>query len=141
MLKVSNQEKEFIVCTDICQERVGGVLMHDGKVVAYESRKLKEHEKRYSKYELELTAMVHALKLWHYYLLGKKCMLMTYHSSLTSFFKQPNLNARQARSTAFLSDFDFDIRHLKGKENCVADALREKCIVFMKFGTIALNLM
>jgi len=53
-------------------------------------------------------------------------MLLTDHSSLTSFFKQPSLNTRQARWMTFLSEFDFDIKHLKGRENCVVDALSRK---------------
>lgn len=103
--------------------------------MAYESRKLKEHEQRYSTYNLELTIVVHALKVWCHYLLGKKFVLMTNHRSLTNFFKQPNLNARQAWWKTFLSDFDFDIRHLKGNENRVADALRKKvqCVYEIRY--------
>ena len=53
-------------------------------------------------------------------------MLKTYHSSLTSYFKQAGLNARQERWNAFLSEFEFDIQHVKGKENSVVDALSRK---------------
>lgn len=93
ILKVVGLEKDFIVCTDVCQQGVGGVLMQDDKVVAYKSRKLKENEQRYSTYDLDLIVVIHALKVWLHYLLGKKFMLMTDHSSLTNFFKQPNLNS------------------------------------------------
>src|ERR1700727_946642 len=100
--------------------------MQEGRVIAYESRKLKEHEQKYSAYDLELTAVIHALKMWRHYLMGRKFLLLTDHHSLTSYFSQPTLNTRQARWMDFLSGFDFDIKHLQGKTNRVADALSRK---------------
>lgn len=94
--------------------------------MAYESLKLKDHEQKYFSYDLELIAVVHTLKMWRNYLLGKKFLLMTYHNSLTNFFGQPNLNYKQVISTEFLSEFDFDINHLKGKENRVVNASSRK---------------
>ena len=134
VLSVADPEKELVVCTDASKEGVGGVLMQEGKVIAYESRKLKEHEKKYSAYDLELTAVVHALKMWHHYLVGRKFLLMTDHHSLTSYFSQPTLNARQARWVDFLGNFDFEIKHLKGKENRVADALSRKVHCIYEIG-------
>jgi len=58
--------------------------------------------------------------------MGKKFLLHTDHHGLTNYFSQPTLNARQARWVDFLSGFDFDIKHLQGKENKVADALSRK---------------
>jgi len=52
--------------------------------------------------------MVHTLKVWHHYQLGKQILLITDHSSLTNFLKEPNMNARQAKWATFLSEFDFD---------------------------------
>eukprot|EP00253_Pinus_taeda_P031475 PITA_31475 len=127
-------EKEYVVCTDASKEGVGGVLMQEGKVIAYESRKLKEHEQKYSAYDLELTAMIHALKMWRHYLIGRKFLLMTDHHSLTSYFSQPTLNARHARWVDFLGNFDFEIKHLKGKENRVADALSRKVHCIYEIG-------
>lgn len=63
ILKVVDPEMDFTVYTDACQQGVGGVLMKDGKVVAYELRKLKEHEQQYSIYDLDLIVVVHALKV------------------------------------------------------------------------------
>eukprot|EP00253_Pinus_taeda_P006607 PITA_06607 len=126
VLCVADPEKEYVVCTDASKEGVGGVLMQEGKVIAYESRKLKEHEHKYSAYDLELTTVIHALKMWRHYLIGRKFLLMTDHHSLTSYLSQPTLNARQARWVDFLGNFDFEIKHLKGKENRVADALSRK---------------
>eukprot|EP00253_Pinus_taeda_P027708 PITA_27708 len=126
VLSIADPEKDYVVYTDASKEGVRGVLMQERKVIAYEYRKLKEHEQKYSAYDLELTVVVHALKMWRHYLLGKKFLLMTDHHSLTIYFNQPTLNARQARWVDFLSGFDFEIKHLKGKENRVADALSQK---------------
>lgn len=68
--------------------------MQEGKVIAYESRKLKEHEKKYYVYDLELEAIIHALKMWHHYLMWRKFLLRIDHHSLTNYFSQPTLNAR-----------------------------------------------
>ena len=76
---------------------MGGVLIQEGEVIAYESRKLKDHEQKYFAYDLELTAVIHALKVWRHYLLGRKYLLLTDHHSLTNYFSQPTLNARQGR--------------------------------------------
>ena len=97
--------------------------MQGGSVVYYESRKLNEHEVNYVTHDLELAAIVHALKMWRHYLLGMKFVLMTDHCGLRYMFDQPKLNAIQARWMALLSEFDFEIKHIKGKENRVADAL------------------
>eukprot|EP00253_Pinus_taeda_P015634 PITA_15634 len=126
ILRIADPDKDYVVCTDASKEGVGGVLMQEGRVVAYESRKLKEHEQKYSAYDLELTAVIHALKMWRHYLVGRKFLLLTDHHSLTNYFSQPTLNARQARWMDFLSGFDFEIKHLQGKENRVADALSRK---------------
>ena len=57
---------------DSGKERIGGVLMQNGHVVCYESRKLKQHKKNYATHDLELVDIVHALKMWRHYLMGKK---------------------------------------------------------------------
>jgi hypothetical protein len=123
ILKIVDPEADFLVCTDACKEGLGGVLMQEGKVICYESRKLNEHEVNYVTHDLELAAIVHALKMWRHYLLGRKFVLMTDHCGLRYLFDQPKLNTRQARWMALLSEFDFEIKHIKGKENRVADAL------------------
>lgn len=126
VLKMTDPEKEFTICIDAYQEGVGGVLMQEGRVIVYESWKLKYHEKLYSTYELELTVVAHALKVWRHYLLAKKFLLMIDHNSLTSFFKKSNLNSCQARLIFFLREFYFYIRHLNGKENHLVDVLSKK---------------
>ena len=80
-------------------------------------------KKNYATYDLELAAVIHALKMWRHHLIGRKFILMTDNKGLKYLLDQPNLNARQARWLDFLSDYDFEIQHIKGKENKVADAL------------------
>ena len=109
ILNVADPNLEFEVCTYASKEGLGAMLSQDGKVMAYESRKLKDHEQRYSVYDLELTTMVYVLKIWRHYLLGKRFVLKTNHRSLTSYFKQADLNARQARWNALLREIDFEM--------------------------------
>jgi len=71
--------------------------MHEGKVVCYESRKLNEYEHNYVTHDLELVAIIHALKMWRQCLLGRRFVLMSDHNGLRYLFDQTNLNARQAR--------------------------------------------
>lgn len=75
---------------------------------------------------MELAIVIHALKMWRHYLLGKTFLLLMDHHSLTNYFNQPTMNARQAHWIDSLSEFDFDIKHIKGKENHVAHALSRK---------------
>ena len=77
VLKVADLEKYFVVCTNACNQGLGGVLMQDNHVVYYESRKLKDHEKNYATHDLELPSIVHALKMWRHYLMGRKFELRT----------------------------------------------------------------
>jgi hypothetical protein len=123
VLNIENPNKEFLVCTDACKEGLRGVLMQGGHVICYESKKLNEHEINYVNHDLELAAIVHALKMWRNYLLSRVFVLMTDHSGLRYLFDQPKLNTTQARWMALLSEFDFEIKHIKGKENRVDDSL------------------
>ena len=74
------------MCTDACGEGLGGVLLQENSFIAYESRKLKKNEQNYSVYDLELAVVIHALKMWRHYLLGKKFTFMIDHISLKYFF-------------------------------------------------------
>jgi hypothetical protein len=87
---------------------------------------LKEHERHYATHDLELTFIVHALKKWIRYLMGKRFELRTDHNGLKYLFDQPTLNARQSRWLEFLSEYEFVIKHMKGKENKVANALNKR---------------
>ena len=106
-----------MVCTDACNEGLGRVLLQDNYIIDYESRKLKYHENNYATHDLELVAILHALKMWWWYLIGRIFLLMSDNISLKYLFDQHNLNATQARWLSFLSEYDFEIKHIKGKEN------------------------
>eukprot|EP00253_Pinus_taeda_P035105 PITA_35105 len=75
---------------------------------------MNEHEHNYLTHDLELEAVIHVLKMWMHYLLGKRFVLMSDHSGLRYMFDQLNLNSRQARWLAMISEFDFQIRLQKG---------------------------
>ena len=115
ILRIVDPEKDCVVWTDACKEGLGGILTQEGHVICYESRKLKDHERNYAMHDLELVAIVHALKMWRHYLIGRKFELRTDHLGLKYLFDQPNLNARQARWLEVISKFDFDILCVKGK--------------------------
>jgi hypothetical protein len=126
VLKIADRNESFLVCIDVCKEGLGGVLTQNGHVIRYESRNLKEHERNYATHDLELATIVHALRMWRHYLMGKKFELRTLHIGLKYLFEQPILNARQTRWIEFLSENDFDIKHIKGKENKFFDALSRR---------------
>ena len=82
VLKIADIEKYFVVCIDACNQGLGGVLIQDNHLVFYESIKLKDHEKNYATHDLELAAIIHSLKKWRHYLMGRKFELRTYHCGL-----------------------------------------------------------
>ncbi|GJY66173.1 putative reverse transcriptase domain-containing protein [Tanacetum coccineum] len=104
----------------------GAVLMQKEKVIAYASRQLKIQEKNYTTHDLELGAVVFALKMWRHYLYGTKCVVFTDHKSLQHILDQKELNMRQRRWLKLLSDYDCELRYHPGKANVVADALSRK---------------
>nr|GEZ35227.1 putative reverse transcriptase domain-containing protein [Tanacetum cinerariifolium] len=125
---IDNQEgsKDFIVYCDASNKGLGVVLMQREKVISYASRQLKIHEKNYTTHDLELGAVVFALKIWRPYLYGTKCTVFTNHKSLQHILDQKELNMRQRRWLELLSDYDCEIRYHPGKANVVADALSRK---------------
>nr|GEV91027.1 putative reverse transcriptase domain-containing protein [Tanacetum cinerariifolium] len=118
--------KNFMVFCDTSHKGLGAVLMQKEKVIAYASRQLKIHEKNYTAHDLELEAVVFALKMWLHYLYGTKCVVFIDHKSLQHILDQKELNMRQRRWLELLSDYDCEIRYHPGKENVVSDALSQK---------------
>jgi ribonuclease HI len=126
VLTLPDIKKGFVVYCDASKQGLGCVLMQEGKVVAYASRQLKKHEENYPTHDLELAAVVHALKIWRHYLIGNKCDLFSDHKSLKYFLTQIELNMRQRRWLELIKDYDVEINYHPGKANVVADALSRK---------------
>jgi hypothetical protein len=100
--------------------------MQEGRVIAYASRQLRRYEEHYPTHDLELVAVVHALKIWCHYLLGNICHIYTDHKSLKYIFTQSELNMRQRRWPEVIKDYELEIHYHPGKANVVADALSRK---------------
>ncbi|GJR63413.1 putative reverse transcriptase domain-containing protein [Tanacetum coccineum] len=126
ILALSKGSENFIVYCNALHKVLGALLMQNKKVIAYASQQLKIHEKNYTTHDLELGAVVFALKMWRHYLYGMKCTMFTDHKSLQHILDQKELNMRQRRWLELLSDYDCEIRYHLGKANVVADALSRK---------------
>jgi hypothetical protein len=97
VLTMPDMEKLFLIYCDTSRQCLGCVLMQDDHVVAYASRQLRKHEEKYPTHDLELAVVVHALKIWRHYIIGKRCEVYLDHKSLKYIFTQPDLNIRQQR--------------------------------------------
>nr|GEV42277.1 putative reverse transcriptase domain-containing protein [Tanacetum cinerariifolium] len=126
ILALPERTEEFVVYCDASIKCLGAMLMQREKMIAYGSRQLKVHEKNYTTHDLELGAVVFALKIWRHYLYGTKCTVFTNHKSLQHILDQKELNMRQHRWLELLSDYDCEIHYHLGKANVVADALSQK---------------
>jgi hypothetical protein len=126
VLTLPDIHRDFVIYCDASRQGLGCVLMQDGKVVAYASRQLRTHEQNYPTHDLELAAVVHALKIWRHYLIGNKCEVYTDHKSLKYIFTQPDLKLRQRRWLELVKDYNLEIHYHPGKANVVADALSRK---------------
>ena len=100
--------------------------MQRDRVIAYASRQLKKHEVNYPTHNLELAAVVFALRIWRHYLYGVPCRIFTDHKSLQYLFSQKDLNMRQRRWIELIKDYDCTIEYHPGKANVVANALSRK---------------
>jgi hypothetical protein len=107
VLTLPDIHRDFVIYCDASRQGLGCVLMQDGKVVAYASGQLRTHEQNYPTHDLELAAVVHALKIWRHYLIGNKCEVYTDHKSLEYIFTQPDLNLRQRRWLELVKDYKF----------------------------------
>ena len=126
ILSLPEGTKDFVVYRDASNQGLGCILMQRGKVIAYASRQLKTHEVNYTTHDLELGAVVFALKIWRHYLYGTKCTIFTDHKSLQHILNQKELNMRQRRWVELLNDYECEIRYHPAKANVVADALSRK---------------
>ena len=126
-LILADPDKPFVLFTDASDFALGAVLLQDQgdglRPVSYESRKLKGPELRYTVGEKELLAIVHSFKVWRHLLEGSKSVVMSDHNNLKYLFSQPKLVDRRALWLDRLQGFDFEIIHVPGKDNSMADAL------------------
>jgi hypothetical protein len=121
VLVMSGMEKPFSIFCDASGQGLGCVLMQDGPMVAYASRQLRKHEEHYPTPDLELATVVHALKIWRYYLMEKRCELYKDHKSLKYIFTQLDLSLRQWRYLELIKNYDLGINYHPRKANVVAD--------------------
>jgi hypothetical protein len=126
MLAQPDNTKSFDVYCDASGTGLGYVLMQDNRVIACASRALRPHEQNYPTHDLELAAVVHALKIWRHYLMGAHCNIYTDHKSLKYIFTQADLNMRQRRWLELIKDYDLEVHYHPGKANVVVDALSRK---------------
>ena len=111
---------------DASRDGLGCVLMQFGRVVAYGSRQLKNHEQNYPTHDLKLAAIVFAFEIWNHYLYGEQFEVFSDHKSLRYIFTHRDLNMRQCRWMEYLEDYDFTLHYHLGKANVVVDALSRK---------------
>ncbi|GKA60657.1 putative reverse transcriptase domain-containing protein [Tanacetum coccineum] len=121
ILALPEGTEDLMMYYDASLKGYGAVLMQREKVIAYASRQLKVREENYTTHDLELGAVVFALRLWRHYLYGTKCVVFIDHKSLQYILNQKELNLRQRRWIELLSDYDCEIRYHPGKVNVVAD--------------------
>jgi len=113
----------MVIYSDASGKGLGCILMQHDHVIAYASRQLKPHERNYLTHDLELAAVIFALKMWRHYLLGNKVLIDTDHKSLKYIFTQKELNMRRRRWLELMADYDIELQYHPGKVNTVLDAL------------------
>jgi hypothetical protein len=118
--------KTFIVECDASGNGIGAVLMQEGRPLAFESRPIKGRELHKPIYEKEMMAILHALKKWRPYLIGRHFKVKTDHDSLKYFLEQRLSSEEQQKWVTKILGYDFEIVYKKGKQNVVADALSRK---------------
>jgi ribonuclease HI len=126
VLAMPDVHKSFDIYCDTSKQGLGCVLMQEGHVIAYASHQLRKHEQNYPTHDLELAALIHALKIWRHYLFGHKCQIYTDHKILKYIVTKNDLNMRQRRWLELIKDYDLEIHYHPRKANVVADALSHK---------------
>eukprot|EP01018_Ginkgo_biloba_P010340 Gb_18721 [translate_table: standard] len=123
ILTLPDTAKPFTLYTDASGIAVGAVLTQEGKVIAYERRKMNDAERRYPIFDQELLAVIHAIKIWKHYLKNNDFEVITDHKPLLSFPPKAELSSRQYRWAMLFEEFKPKLTYLEGKENVVADGL------------------
>ena len=126
ILIVLDRGQGYTMYCDASRAGLGCVLMQSGRVVAYGSHKLKNHEQNYPTHDIELATVVFALKIWRHYLYGGEFEVYSDHKILKYIFTQWDLKMRQREWMEFLEDYDFTFHYHPGKANVLVDALNRK---------------
>jgi hypothetical protein len=126
LLQLLNLGKTFELECDASGTGIGGVLLQQGKLVAYVSEKLSGPSLNYSTYDKELYALVRVLDTWKHYLWPKEFVIHSDHESLKHIRGQAKLNKCHAKWVEFIETFTYIIKHKKGKDNVIADALSRR---------------
>jgi hypothetical protein len=131
VLALPKGQKGIVVYSDASIKGLGCVLVQHGRVIAYASKQLKPHEVNYLVHDLELAAVVFALRIWRHYLYVAQIQIFTDHKSLKYLMSQKELNMRQRRWMELIKDYDYVIDYHPGKANVLADALSQKNKAFV----------
>jgi hypothetical protein len=123
LLQLPDFGKTFKLECDASGIGIGGVLLQEGKPIAYFSEKLSGSSLNYSTYDKELYPLVRVLDTWQHYLWPKEFVIHYDHESLKHIRGQAKLNKRHTKWVEFIETFPYIIKHKKGKENVIADAL------------------
>ena len=126
MLALPSGKDGYVVYSDASRQGLGCGSMQNGRVIAYASRQLKKHEQNYPTHDLELAAVVFALKIWRHYIYDVSYQIFTDHKRLQYIFTHKELNLRQRRWLELIKDYDCTIEYHPGKANVVAGALIRK---------------
>jgi hypothetical protein len=126
VLKLPDFDKDFEIHSNASDFVIGGVLVQEGRSVAFESRKLSEMERRWPTHEKKMWAVIHCLKTCGHYIGSKDVVVWTNNVTLKYFATQPKLSSKQMRRQETLALFNVHIRHKPVKENVVPNALSRK---------------
>ncbi|KAL1567341.1 hypothetical protein AAHA92_02830 [Salvia divinorum] len=126
LLALPNFDKTFELECEASGVGIGGVLLQEGRPIAYFLEKLNQTHLNYPTYDKELYAIVRCLENWQHYLMHREFVIHTDHESIKFLGGQHKLDKRHAKWSAFLETFPYVIRYKKGKENVVTDALSRK---------------
>jgi hypothetical protein len=126
VLAQPDNTQPFDVYCNASRIGLGCVLMQNNWVIAYASQALRNHEQNYPTHDLELAAVIHALKIWRHHLMGAKCNIYSDHKSLKYIFTQADLNMRQRCWLELIKNYDLEVHYHPGKANVVADAISRK---------------
>jgi hypothetical protein len=126
LLQLPDFNKIFELECDASGIGLGGILLQERKHVTYFSEKLSGHVLNYSTYDKKLYALIRCLETWQHYLWFKEFVIHSYHESLKHIHSQEKLICRHVKWVEFIESFPYVIKHKKGKENIIADALSRR---------------